>query len=121
MISFTETKVESKVTEAELSEKVMSNDTTPALVRIFLSITPLHPTSQVIPEINKEAFEFAVASGRISCLETGINIASGSGLEQDNKASVAENMANFFIKSIFYKITSAIHFDCAFITILPNE
>lgn len=114
MISSTETKVESKITLAELSAKAMSNDTTPALLRRFPSMAPLHPVSQVMPEINKEAAEFAVASGANFCSEVGIDTTSGSGVEQDSKASVAASMVSIFITSIFHKITRAIHFGCVF-------
>ena len=114
MISSTETIVESKITAAELSAKSMSNNNTPELLLRFPSIAPLQPVSQVMPEINKEASEFAVASSTSFCSEFGIDTTSGSGVEQDIKASVAASMVSVFITSIFHKITRAIHLGCTF-------
>ena len=114
MSSFIETKVESKITAAELSAKSMSNDNTPELLLRFPSIAPLQPISQVIPEINKEASEFAVAASTSFCSEFGMDTTSGSGVEQDIKAAVAASMVRVFIMSIFHKITRAIHLGCTF-------
>jgi hypothetical protein len=93
---------------------VISKFTIPALFPSLLSIIPLQPISQVIPEINKEASALAVASAMGSIAVAGIVSDSGSGDEQDARTNVAASSTVYFITLFFYKIKGGQEKDCAF-------
>tara|TARA_B100000900_G_scaffold395737_1_gene394404 strand:+ start:2302 stop:2718 length:417 start_codon:yes stop_codon:yes gene_type:complete len=113
--------VESKETNAVLSAKVISKLTIPALLPTLLSIRPLQPISQVIPEISNDTSAFATTPVIGSIAVAGIVRDSGSGDEQEGKINVAASITVYFITLFFTKLRVVRKRTVLFVTNLPHE